>query len=402
MRDLFSMDKQDYNPEGRVFRRPSIRGIAFRDDKVLLVYSKKYNYYKFPGGGSNGDESHAQTLVREVLEESGYRVIPESIEEYGRVLRRRKDDYDPECIFEQENFYYFCDVSDQAAAQKLDDYEAEEGFTPVWIEAIVASRHNRYAPREKGADEEMLYREAKVLDMADLEIRKRSRLRREQEALAQMAGDADYAEMLRFVEQTLSEVAEYAQSGKSDIVYTRFAHTKRVLGWALRLYEASGRKDELRYEDLMIATIFHDVGRTLAVQNGQPHALVGVPITREYLTAHGYPTERVEYICSLVGAHSDKERMQEPDLDPNLMLLMEADLLDDQGALGIVMDCMISQARNPEGGFEGALDHIIRFTKRIQQDNPMATSAGRKLWEEKTELVERFVEALRRDMEIGI
>ena len=56
MRILFEMDKKDYVPNGRVFSRPSARAIIIKDGKIAMVYNKKYNYYKFPGGGIEADE----------------------------------------------------------------------------------------------------------------------------------------------------------------------------------------------------------------------------------------------------------------------------------------------------------------------------------------------------------
>jgi len=46
MRELFSMDAKDYLEGGKVFRRDSARAIVLKDGKVLLVHSKKYDYYK--------------------------------------------------------------------------------------------------------------------------------------------------------------------------------------------------------------------------------------------------------------------------------------------------------------------------------------------------------------------
>ena len=83
MKELFSLDMKDYDPDGKVFSRPSARAIVFKNDKVLLVYSKKYNYYKFPGGGIENGEKPEDALIREVREETGYQIIAESIEEYG-------------------------------------------------------------------------------------------------------------------------------------------------------------------------------------------------------------------------------------------------------------------------------------------------------------------------------
>lgn len=398
MKELFKLDMNNYNPDGRVYSRPSVRAVIPREGKLLLIYSPKYNYYKFPGGGIEEGESREEALIREVQEEAGYIVIPESIEEYGRVVRRQKDSYDDNGIFEQENLYYFCSVSDNQVAVRLEGYELEEGFTPVWMDAMEASRHNRYECHAEGANRIMINRESRVLDMVDLEIRQRERLTRERKAI-QALGNPDYQGMLDYVELCLTEDSEYGQSGKSEIAYDRFEHTRRVLNWVKRLYNMAEHKEELRYEELIIATIFHDVGRTLAVKSGEPHAQAGVPLTRAYLQEHGFEKGRIDYICGLVAGHSDKHRMSEHDLDSNLLMLMEADLMDDMGALGIVMDCMITEARNPEARFTDCLDHIMRFTYRIQKDNPMVTTNARALWDKKTELVKTFTEALRADIE---
>ena len=39
MRLLFEMDAKDYDPDGKVFSRPSVRGIIIRDGKIAMVYS---------------------------------------------------------------------------------------------------------------------------------------------------------------------------------------------------------------------------------------------------------------------------------------------------------------------------------------------------------------------------
>jgi len=393
------MDVKDYKPGGKVFSRPSVRGIIYRNGKALLMYSKKYDYYKFPGGGLEEGESHEDALVREVEEESGYVICRSSIEEYGRVLRRQKDSFDENLIFEQENFYYFCEVEDAAVQQRLDDYEAEEGFTPVWVSLMEAHRHNKYERACNGGDQVMVEREAKVFDLADLELRKRVRVKKE-EAFVRSLGDLDYLGMLRFVEEELGKDSTELIGAKQDISYSRFAHTKRVLGWAKRLYDAAEDKEEIRYEDVMIATIFHDVGRRAAQSLSIPHAKAGVPITEQYLKMHGFDEERIAYICMLVGLHSDKQLMKEQAIDRSLLLLQEADLLDDMGALVVVMDCMITEHRNSEAVFTDCLDHIMRYTQPLQRENPMVSRAGIRFWDEKTKLVDAFVDALQMDVEL--
>lgn len=397
MKDLFVIDAKDYNESGKINSRPSVRAVIYRDGKVLLVHSAKYNYYKFPGGGIEKGENHIEALVREVREESGYVIIPDSVTEYGRVLRRNKDSYNDDEIFEQENFYYFCKVQDETVERALDGYESDEGFEPVWMDPIVASRHNKYEADIEGSDPVMIKREAKVLDMADLELRKRARTASQEEFIKSL-GNPQYGEMISFVRSILENTNTESGEAKKEIFYSRFEHTLRVLGWMLRLYEMSSIKDRIRYEDVIIATIFHDVGRPSADINNTSHAEAGVPITREYLTGCGFDKERTEFICELVRRHSDKHLMGKEEVDPNLMMLMEADLLDDMGALGVVMDCIITKGRNENATFTDCYDHIMRFTDRIQHDNPMYTPEGRRLWDDKTELVEDFVRALERDL----
>ncbi len=162
MRQLFLMDRQDYAPDAVPFVRPSVRGIILRGNRVAMVHSQKYDYYKFPGGGMEPGESRMDSLIREVEEESGLRVIPSSVREYGVVPRKEKSDT-PGMVFVQDNFYYLCDTEELPGQQKLDDYEAEERFTLEFVEPAQAIRVNRYADHGP-KDQQMLEREALVLE----------------------------------------------------------------------------------------------------------------------------------------------------------------------------------------------------------------------------------------------
>lgn len=136
MERLFIMDMKNYDKSLPRYRRPSVRGIIIRDGKVAMVYSRKYSYYKFPGGGIESGEDHITALVREVREETG---------------------------LTQENYYYLCEVTGTAFAQKLDDYELDEGFTLRYVtpqEVIETNRctdHGNY-------DTALIEREARVLE----------------------------------------------------------------------------------------------------------------------------------------------------------------------------------------------------------------------------------------------
>ena len=164
---LFEIDLKDYQAGGTVGRRPSVRGIILRDGKIAVVHSLKYDYYKFPGGGIESGESREAALIREVREETGLSVLPESIRPFGLVRRIQKGL--TEDIFVQENYYYFCDVRTETGAQSLDSYEAEEGFAPEWVtlsEAIAANRTHLHGEKQNDSFYlAMIEREARVLEM---------------------------------------------------------------------------------------------------------------------------------------------------------------------------------------------------------------------------------------------
>lgn len=403
MKELFRMDRQDYNPEGKIFERPSSRGIILREGRVLLNHIGKYDCFEFPGGGIESGETPEEALIREIAEETGYVVKPGSVEPFGIVIRRQRDSRDPDGIFEQKNYYYFCDVESETVPRKPDGHEIAEGVEPVWVWNLSTPMYrNRKAFERDG--EPFMQREMRVMDLADEELRKRSFLRTEEAAVRSLGG-ADYPAMLRFVKETLEGIRTEGEAGigvhKMEFGYTRYEHTKRVLGWAKRLYDATPEKSGLRYEDLMTATIFHDVGRAESACRGGDHAKAGAPIARDWLLSHGWDPERADYVAGLVSAHSDKWRLADPGTDRNLVMLMEADLMDDMGILGLVMDTMIVRARKENATFYDCYNHYERYTHPMQHDCPVVTPEAKFFWEEKTALTDRFMEQYRRDILFG-
>ena len=164
MRLLFAMDKKDYEKCTDVFVRNSARGILIRDKKIALVHSRKYDYYKFPGGGIEEGEDPRQTLMREVREEAGLLVIPESIREYGYVHRIQKSDRKEAQCFIQDNYYYFFEAEEKRVKQDLDGYEALEGYQLQYVDPLVAIKKHR-RKNISSNNRMMLEREALVLEL---------------------------------------------------------------------------------------------------------------------------------------------------------------------------------------------------------------------------------------------
>ena len=164
MRLLFEIDLKNYDKNGKVFNRPSARAIIIKNNKIYMVHSLLFDYYKFPGGGIEKNESNIDALVRETAEEAGLVVIKESIKEYGYVHRIQKAKDEGFSMFVQDNYYYLCDVEDGIINQRLDDYEDYEKFTLELVDpktAINVNRNSDHGPKNR----EMIEREAKVLEM---------------------------------------------------------------------------------------------------------------------------------------------------------------------------------------------------------------------------------------------
>ncbi len=170
MRLLFELDAHDYADCTHDFVRNSARSIIIRCGKVAMIHSLQYDYYKFPGGGIEAGESPVAAMLRETREEAGLIVKAETVREYGYVHRVQKSDSDPSERFVQDNYYYLCDAESDTVMQALDAYEANERYTPEFVDPVLAIEKNR---KVQGSpyDPLVLEREARVLELLIAEAR---------------------------------------------------------------------------------------------------------------------------------------------------------------------------------------------------------------------------------------
>ena len=159
---LFTMDAKNYEPGGRAFSRPSARAIVIENGRVAMVYSRKFQHFKFPGGGIEPGETREAALLREAREEGGLVLDPTTVRPYGFVHRIERGDLEP--IFLQDNFYFLADAA-AVVPQELDGYEAEEGYTLRWVEPREAIEQNKALTTVyQRKHHTMLLREAMVLE----------------------------------------------------------------------------------------------------------------------------------------------------------------------------------------------------------------------------------------------
>ena len=143
MKILAEIDRTPNVPHiGNIVTREAVRGIILKGDQILLIHSIIDGDYKFPGGGVQKEESHFEALKREIAEESGA-VLLAAPNEFGKVIEYDRPIEKNRDVFRMTSYYYLCQVDPTLGMQDLEDYEAELGFTPVWVTINEAVQNNR-------------------------------------------------------------------------------------------------------------------------------------------------------------------------------------------------------------------------------------------------------------------
>lgn len=207
-----------------------------------------------------------------------------------------------------------------------------------------------------------------------------------------------YREMFEYVRHCLEKQCvnlPEAGMGKLGISYSRYQHIVRVYKWMLRI-SAQLKADQMDMESLKIATIFHDIGYGMDGEK-EPHAKISAKMCQDYLEERNYSHQKVEFICSLIERHSMKRLLYSKNTEIELIVLMEADLLDDTGAQGILIDAWI-EAGEKNVSFDSMLRHIKKYTYRHMRQTNLVTAPGKRFWHEKRKLTYEFVRQLERDL----
>ena len=131
MKRLLTLDLENYTDDMPVTEKHTVRAVILRDGRMAMQRSGK-GEYKIPGGGVEDGESHLQTLLREVREETGLLVRPDTVREIGEIVEMREDVFCPRQKYVCYSYFYFCGVEDETVATHMTDSEIAKGFHPVW------------------------------------------------------------------------------------------------------------------------------------------------------------------------------------------------------------------------------------------------------------------------------
>ncbi|MDE6013797.1 MAG: HD domain-containing protein, partial [Anaeroplasmataceae bacterium] len=145
----------------------------------------------------------------------------------------------------------------------------------------------------------------------------------------------DTKEMFDYVEHILIQNGGLKSKKKHLGFRNRLEHIKRVYGWAERILPGV---ENCNKDMVLTAAIFHDIGYTN--KDNDEHAALGAELFLEYAKKHDMDEYFSSCVADLIRAHSNKDLLKLADTPKELIVLIEADLMDEEGALGLVFDLL--------------------------------------------------------------
>lgn len=194
----------------------------------------------------------------------------------------------------------------------------------------------------------------------------------------------DYSEVIEFVRKETSE------NGRPNLYpfRNRYEHTMRVYRWAIRLQAKLGGDLDV----IVLAALLHDVGW----DEKRPHNEVSAEIAVDYLDSIGVDPATIKKVGEIIMMHTDKDT--DKDLSLECRIVMDADLLDEVGAIGIMWDCMAT-ALEDEASYKKAYYRIKNF---YRQNKPKIrrckTDAGRAEYQKRMNLIETYLTQLEKEL----
>lgn len=117
-----SILESDYKKD--VKHKIAARALIIKDNKVAVLFSRKYNAYITPGGGVEKNETIEEACVREVKEETG--LIVNTIEKVA-VL---------DCNYPNSTIvhnYFVCEVIKETNNTNKTDHEKDQDLELKWL-----------------------------------------------------------------------------------------------------------------------------------------------------------------------------------------------------------------------------------------------------------------------------
>lgn len=199
----------------------------------------------------------------------------------------------------------------------------------------------------------------------------------------------------RGVIMNYSEVIEYVREMTADNgrppkypFRSRYEHTMRVYRWAIKLQSKLGGDLDI----IALAALLHDIGW----DEVRPHGEVGAELAVEYLDSVGVDPDIIRRVGEIIMIHADKDTDAELSLE--CKIVMDADLLDEVGAIGILWDAMATACED-EASYKKAYYRIKNYY-RINKPKirRCKTDAGRAEYAKRMQMIESYIFQLEKEL----
>ncbi len=114
--DSDSLLKAIGEEKGYTTPKVDVRGMVFRDDKILLVKERSDSKWTVPGGWADVGDSPAEAVIREIREESGYEA---AVKKLLAVYDRDKQDHPP-MAFHVYKIFFLCELTGGEAKPSIE------------------------------------------------------------------------------------------------------------------------------------------------------------------------------------------------------------------------------------------------------------------------------------------
>lgn len=172
----------------------------------------------------------------------------------------------------------------------------------------------------------------------------------------------------------------------------RFEHTMRVYRWAIKLQSKMGGDIEI----ISLAALLHDIGWD---ESGEiPHQDISAQMAADFLVEMDYDLHKIGRVCEIIRRHEDQDTKDELSLE--CQIVMDADLLDELGAIGVLWDAMATATTlGDEASYKRAYSRIRQYLKiNIPKRFRAKTPEGKREYQRRMDFVQKFVAELEREL----
>lgn len=202
---------------------------------------------------------------------------------------------------------------------------------------------------------------------------------------------------IEYVQEFISSTNGDKSPRELETFRHRCEHVVRVLNWVNRIIESldDNKKEELDLYAIRLAAVFHDVAYGIEHFKNS-HGIEGAMIFKEYALKNNFDLELINKVYNMIYIHQDKTLLKQ-NISEELTILIEADMLDEEGAMGIVWDLLTLGNFRPKS-YKEALNKIESYSAKILKENPMKHQYAFNEWAKKQELVKNFILSLKQDL----